>query len=290
MIASPSRFFAAVAIASSAALTLSGCAVVEDLLPEEEQRTVDVFEREPSGTFEGSEPDFIPEDSDGSTDGTDSVEEPTDGNAEEGASPEENADIESSDSEAAGQDNTSETSIDNVGAAFDYLDEITALATNTCTTQNLLGSTTRVAITNTESAPDPYTILFIPESKVDDPEIRAIAYYPESSNNLSPELLQNHNAHACGLAAYYPSTFTELLADKELTDPLPSDMSLTKTGNRYTISLPDGTHLLATNQGLITQSSIIKTDATTTRDITHIVSDSDVTLFEGLAKYLRTLR
>lgn len=276
MAGSPARLLTSITLLSALTLTVSGCSFVEDLLPSEEQPTVTIFEDPSDIDNTPNEPTATP---DSNNSASEELQEPTQSTVE----PEQEPDIEPA-PEPANQVAAEE--IITIAAAFDYLDEITAYAANTCTSQDLLGSSTDVRITNTESGPEPYTILFIPEAEADKPERRAIAYYPTVPNNLNPELLENHNAHACGLAAYYPATLTEAFQDTELSDPLPAGIKLSKSGNRYTINLPEATHLLTISQGLIVESSIIKPEATTTRVITHQIQPTDLQLFEGLVKFL----
>lgn len=277
MVRATPRITATIVLAMSTSLALSGCSFVEDLIPKEEQPTVTVFD-DPAEDFDkdATGEESNPADTEAENEDIESEQTPS----EDMIVPDEETPVEPE----------PENQIDTLDAAFDYLDEITALASNTCTSQDLLGSTTRVSVTNAESPTDPYSILFIPEANADKPENRAIAYYPENPTNLNPELLSGHNAHSCGLASYYPETLTKAFGEGELSDPLPEGYRLAKTGDRYTITFPDATHLLTASQGLIAESTIVKPNATTTRTIEHRISPDDVKLFKNLEKFIRTSR
>lgn len=259
------RFAALTATALAAALTLSGCSVIEDFLPQEEQPTLNVFDEEAEPT--PSEESIFDEPA--------IVEEP--------ATEQEPSDDTTSDESAPVATSGPQT----IGELYTNLDALVLSVENACLVENTLGSLTQVRVSGTQTPPPPYEILYVTESDGEN-DIRALAYYP-TGTTLNPEILTDYTPHVCALGSFYPSTISELISDESvLTAPAPEDVRITRSGTSFIVTLPNANHVLTMTGGIITQTQIVKPEETVTRTITHNLGKAQVDLFEQLYRIARS--
>jgi len=251
-----------VATALAAALTLSGCSVIEDLLPQDEQPTLNVFDEEASPA--PSEDSIFDEPA---TEETPSDSQPS----------------EETEDPAPAKPSATQT----IEQLYDNMNALVLATENACLVENTLGSLTQVRISGTQTPPPPYEILYVTEIDAEN-DIRALAYYP-TATTLNPEILTDYTPHICALSSFYPSTISELVGDDAaLSSPAPADVRITRSGTSFVVTLPNANHILTMTGGVVTETQIVKPEETVTRTITHNLSKSQVDLFEQLYRIARS--
>lgn len=254
--------FAALAVTVCLTLTLTGCSVIESLLPEEEQPTLTVFD-DSSEVAAPAEDSIFEEPAEPAT--QEPSGEPADQPAEEPAPV------------AAAQ---------TIAQLYDNLDDLVSAVSLACAAENTLGSQTQVSVLSPQSPPPPYVVLYVTETNVER-GVRALAYYP-TAENLNPEILEDYTPHICALEGFYPSTIRETLGeDVELDAKTPKNINIQKTGAGFFITLPNATHIITVTGGLVSETQIIKPEETTTRTITYNLDKAQYDLFDQLYRIAR---
>lgn len=269
-----------VAVALTGTLTLTGCSIIEDFIPGNEQPTVTVFD-EPD-TAANSDLD----ENDSGLPVIGELDNETSGTAEDAPGTDSSGTTGSPQPTVPATPATATNTT--VEETFTMLDTIIQITRNTCTVNDTLGL---IAETTTEtfpavpnSKPVTYTIMHVPESEKI-VNTRTIAYYT-TENGISPEILEDYTPTACFLTDGFSGlrkNFTE--EDLALTAPAPDNITLTQTANTYQVKANNKQYTITVDRNQISKVVILDTENRTL--ITNVIvkasiSKSDTKNFESL--------
>lgn len=268
-----------VAAALAGTLTLTGCSIIEDFIPGDEQPTITVFDEPETATNSNLDENDsgLPVIGETDNESSDTADDVPAADSSDTSSPQPTA-------PAATATVTNTT----VEETFTMLDTIIQIARNTCTVNDALGfiaeTTTETFPAAPNSKPVIYTIMHVPESEKI-VNTRTIAYYT-TENGISPEILEDYTPTACFLTDGFSGLRKNFIEeDLALTAPAPANITLTQTANTYQVKANKKQYTITVDRNQISKVVILDTEnrtLTTNVIVNASISKSDANNFESL--------